>query len=67
MVRMLSGVLPIISLASSPTARTLRTPFIDLHRDDRGLAGDDALAADIDDRVGGAEVDGEVARREVEQ
>ena len=30
-------------------------------RDDRGLVEDDALTADVDDRVGGPEVDGHVA------
>src|SRR5438270_7678085 len=39
----------------------------DFHRDDRRLAGDDALAAHVNDRVGGAEVDRNVAGCEVEQ
>ena len=34
---------------------------VDVDRDDRGLVEHDALAADVDQGVGGAEVDGEVA------
>ena len=33
-----------------------------LHRDDGGLVADDALALHVDQRVGGAEIDGEVVR-----
>ena len=67
MVRIFSGVLPIISLASSPIARTSALAVDRLHRNNGRLAGDDARAADVDDRVGGAEVDGDVAGREIEQ
>jgi hypothetical protein len=41
--------------------------ILDLHRHDRGLAGNDALSTDVDDRVGGAEIDCDVAGREVEE
>ena len=34
----------------------------ELHRDDGGLAGDDAGAADINHGVGGTEIDRDVAR-----
>ncbi len=35
-----------------------------LHRDHRGLVGDDALAADVDERVRGPQIDGQIAREE---
>jgi len=41
--------------------------IFDFHRDDRRLAGDNPESACVDDRVGGAEVDCDVARREFEQ
>ena len=62
---MLPGVLPSIALASWPTAwmvfLPLRAAFL-ADRDDRGLVEHDALAAHVDQRVGGAEVDREVGR-----
>ena len=63
MTVMLPGALPSISLASLPTA------WIDFlgvgaafeaDRDDRWLIEDDAATAHINERVGRAEVDGEV-------
>ena len=36
-------------------------------RDDRGLGADDAAAVDVDQRVGGAEVDGDVATAQREE
>ena len=59
---MLSGVRPIIRLASWPTART--SPVLEFIATTRRLVEEDALAADVDQRVGGAEVDGHVAADE---
>ena len=56
---MLSGVRPIIRFASWPTARI--SPVVRVHRDDGRLVEQHALAADVDERVGGAEVNGHVA------
>ena len=62
MAVMLSGVRPIIRLASWPTARI--SPVVAFMRDDAGLVEQHALAADVDQRVGGAEVHGHVAADE---
>ena len=65
MASMLPGTLPSMALASLPTAwmvfLPLRAAFV-ADGDDRGLVEHDALAAHVDQRVGGAEVDGEVGR-----
>ena len=52
---MLSGVRPIIRLASWPTARI--SPVVAFSATTRRLVEQDAAAADVDQRVGGAEVD----------
>src|SRR5882672_9981847 len=43
----------------------LSAPRFLLHGDDRGLVGDDAHPADVDQRVRGAEIDGQVAGEEL--
>jgi hypothetical protein len=64
---MLPGTLPSIALASAPTAWMVFLPlgpaFV-ADGDDGRLVEDDPLAAHVDQRVGGAEVDREV-RREI--
>ena len=62
MAVMLPGVRPSMFLASVPTASIFLPPRRRLvaDRDDRGLVEDDALAAHVDEGVGGAEVDREV-------
>ena len=45
----------------------LADSVFDFHRNDGRLAGDDSGAPDIDDSVGGTEVDRDVSRREIEQ
>ena len=59
---MLSGVRPIIRLASWPTARI--SPVVAFSATTRRLVEQDALAAHVDERVGGAEVNGHVAADE---
>ena len=54
---MLPGVRPIISRASSPTA-TIRLSSETATTD--GFRDDDALALDVDEDVGGAEVDADL-------
>ena len=54
-----AGVRPIMRWASSPTACT--SSGAGVHRDHRRLGHLDALAAHVDQRVGGAEVDRHVA------
>ena len=67
MASMLPGTLPSIALASCADGLdrllAVRAAFV-ADGDHRGLVEHDALAAHVDQRVGGAEVDGEV-RREV--
>ena len=53
------GVRPSIRFASAPTAWT--SPVRGVDRDHRRLGEDDPAAADVDERVGRAEVDGHVA------
>ena len=60
MAMMSPGVRPSISLASLPTAST--TPLTLFQRDDRRLVEHDPLAAGVHTRVGGSQVDREVAR-----
>src|SRR3954451_19757154 len=75
-----SGVLPIISLASSPTAFTRLTPLIvsiattegslrttPRARGHRGLVEDDTAPGHVDDRVRGAEVDRHVVGRKAQE
>ena len=59
------GVRPSIRLASSPTAWTSPGRLVD--RDHRRLAEHDAAPAHVDERVGGAEVDGHVATAEARE
>ena len=56
---MLAGVRPTMRLASAPTSSTLRVPGID--GDHAGLADDDAPATHVDEGVGSAEVDPDIA------
>ena len=55
-----SGVRPSMRLASSPTP--LISPVASLDGDDGRLVQDDALALHVDERVGRAEIDGDVVR-----
>ena len=64
---MLPGVRPTICLASSPTARTWRRPRLVAMRHHRRLVQDDARALDVDQRVGGAEIDRHVRGEQAEQ
>ena len=62
---MIAGYLPSICLASMPTARMvflLLGAFL-ADGDDRGFVRHNALAAHVDQRVGGAKVNGEVIRK----
>ena len=61
---MLAGVRPTIRLASAPIART-RLVLASIATT-RRLADDDAAVADVDERVGGPEVDPDVAGEEAE-
>jgi hypothetical protein len=60
---MLPGVRPSICFAASPTSWITRYRWDRLltYRHDRRFIQHDALPADIDQRVGGAEVDREIA------
>ena len=62
---MLAGVRPTMRLASAPIARTFLVLRVDGHH--AGLADDDAAVADVDERVGRAEVDADVAGEEAEE
>ena len=55
---MCAGVRPSMSLASVPTATT--RPVFSIDRDDGRLIDDDAVAAQIDEGIGRAEVDADV-------
>jgi hypothetical protein len=63
MASMLPGTLPSMALASWPDGLddllAVRAAFV-ADGDDRGLVEHDALAAHVDQGVGGAEVDGEI-------
>jgi hypothetical protein len=62
---MLPGVRPSISLASPDGEHLLAAARVALDGDDRGLAGDDALALHVDEGVGGRpEIDREIVREE---
>jgi hypothetical protein len=66
MAVMLPGVLPSICLASLPTAWMVRLPFGPpsvADRDHRGLVEHDALAAHVDQGVGGAEIDRQIVEK----
>ena len=62
-----SGVLPIISLASSPTALTCLTPLMVSIATTDGSLRTMPRSAHVDERVGGAEVDRHVVRRQFEK
>ena len=62
---MLAGVRPTMRLASAPTASTRLRLRVD--RDHGRLADDDAAVADVDERVGGPEVDPDVAGEDAEE
>ena len=64
MAMMLPGVLPTMALASAPTARGSRV-FLSMATTDG--RDDDALASDIDQRVGRAQVDAQVPAEQAEQ
>jgi hypothetical protein len=51
----------LLGLAADRGHRAGAAAAVLAHRDHRGFVEDDALAADVDQRVGGAEVDGQVA------
>ena len=58
------GVRPSMFLASVPTASMILPPRDGLlaNRDDRRLVEHDALAADVDQRIGGAQIDRQIVR-----
>jgi hypothetical protein len=60
MAVMCPGVRPSMFLASAPTATMILPPRSVLDGDDGGFVQDDALATDVDQRVGRAQVDGQV-------
>ena len=62
---MLPGVRPSIRFASTPMARTFAGRGVERH--DRGLPQDDPLVLDVDERVGGAQVDADVVGKITEE
>ena len=55
-----SGVLPCMALALRPTASTSRCAAAHLHGHHRGLVDDDAAPDHVHQRIGGAEIDGDI-------